>query len=116
MCQTVAGCCTLLWLLIAACSKVNAGMVAAHRALYKAAADGDMRAFRTQQDEVVRLFLITYIQATLKYAELVDRAMAKNDMNTVQADQVGGLCNRSVVKVIASVGIIHKSNKHGCIC
>eukprot|EP00775_Hariotina_reticulata_P009084 gene9084-9254_t len=71
-------------------SKVNAGMVAAHRAMYKAAVDGDLRAFSQQQAEVVRLFLITYIQATLKYAELMDRALAKNDLNTLEADQAEG--------------------------
>jgi hypothetical protein len=69
-------------------SKVNAGMLTAHRALYKAAAEGDLAAFNAQVAEVQRLFLITYIQATLKYAELMDRATAKGDQDTLLADQV----------------------------
>jgi hypothetical protein len=32
---------------------------------------------------------ITYIQATLKYAELMDRATAKDNQDTLLADQVG---------------------------
>jgi hypothetical protein len=64
-------------------------MLAAHRALYTAASNGDLAAFNAQVEEVQRLFLITYIQATLKYAELMDRAVAKKDTVTLQADQVG---------------------------
>jgi hypothetical protein len=71
------------------CSRVNAGMLAAHRALYKAATEGNLTAFNAQVAEVQRLFLITYIQATLKYAELMDRATAKGDQDTLLADQVG---------------------------
>lgn len=64
-------------------------MLAAHRGMYKAAADGDLAAFKQYQQEATRQFLITYIQATLKYAELMDRASAKNDLKTLEADQVG---------------------------
>jgi hypothetical protein len=64
-------------------------MLAAHRALYKAATEGNLTAFNAQVAEVQRLFLITYIQATLKYAELMDRATAKGDQDTLLADQVG---------------------------
>ncbi|WIA14465.1 hypothetical protein OEZ85_002990 [Tetradesmus obliquus] len=71
-------------------SKVNAAMLAAHRAMYKAASDGDLAAFNAQVAEVQRLFLITYIQATLKYAELMDRAVAAKDQETLQADQAEG--------------------------
>jgi hypothetical protein len=78
----------LLCLLFHTCSKVNAGMLAAHRALYKAATEGDIAAFNASVAEVQRLFLITYIQATLKYAELMDRATAKGDQDTLLADQV----------------------------
>lgn len=71
-------------------SQVNAGMLNAHRRLYAAASAGNLAAFQDAQAEVVRLFLITYIQATLKYAELMDKARAKNDLNTLQADQAEG--------------------------
>lgn len=44
------------------CSKVNAAMTAAHRRLYEAAAAGNVAAYEEQRQEVIRQFLITYIQ------------------------------------------------------
>ncbi|KAF8063723.1 Subtilisin BL [Scenedesmus sp. PABB004] len=61
---------------------VNAAMLAAHRQLYAAASEGNLRAFEAARAEVVRLFV-----ATLKYATLMDRAVANNDKETLDADQ-----------------------------
>lgn len=47
-------------------SQVNAAMTAAHRRLYEAAAAGDLAAFEAQKREVIRQFIITYIQASVK--------------------------------------------------
>jgi len=41
-------------------------MTAAHRRLYEAAAAGDLAAFEAQKQQVIRQFIITYIQASLK--------------------------------------------------
>eukprot|EP00879_Flechtneria_rotunda_P022938 GHRR01024245.1.p1 GENE.GHRR01024245.1~~GHRR01024245.1.p1 ORF type:complete len:314 (-),score=74.29 GHRR01024245.1:228-1169(-) len=70
-------------------SKVNANMLAAHQDMYEASARGDNRTFEQLRQEVIRNFLITYIQATLKYTELMDQANAKGDLKTLEADQVG---------------------------
>lgn len=44
------------------CSKVNAAMTAAHRKLYEAAAAGNAAAYEEQRQEVIRQFIITYLQ------------------------------------------------------
>jgi hypothetical protein len=97
-------------------------MLAAHRALYKAAADGDLAAFQAQVAEVQRLFLITYIQATLKYAELMDKAVAAKDQETLQADQVGfsriyAVCKTLMICCTSLLRGVRCDRQHsGCQC
>ncbi len=74
-------------------------MLAAQRKLYDAAAAGNSQAFEAARQEVIRLVLISNIQATLKYAELVDKSRAAGDIKTMEDDQVGVVgtrfCNAS---------------------
>lgn len=60
--------------------------------MYSAASEGNLAAFEAARRQVVRMFIITYVQATLKYAELMDRAAAKGDLDTQLTDQVCAAC------------------------
>lgn len=64
-------------------------MLAAHRAMRADAERGDLPSFLRQQKEVVRLVTITYIQAMLKYAQLMDEARERNDQAAMEDEQVG---------------------------
>eukprot|EP00878_Enallax_costatus_P000017 GHUV01000021.1.p1 GENE.GHUV01000021.1~~GHUV01000021.1.p1 ORF type:complete len:420 (+),score=129.51 GHUV01000021.1:221-1480(+) len=71
-------------------SKVNIGMLNAHKAMYEAAEAGDLAAFNAQRTEAIRLFMIVGIQNALKYAQLMDAARARNEPEVVEAEQTEG--------------------------
>lgn len=71
-------------------SQVNVAMLNAHKAMYAAAQTGDLDTFNQQRDEVIRQFMIVGIQNALKYSQLMDAARAKNEPDTVEAEQAEG--------------------------
>jgi hypothetical protein len=56
--------------------KANSQALAAHQKMYQASMAGDMERFEAARQEMEEAFLITYLQATLKYAKSVDDDLA----------------------------------------
>ena len=54
----------------------NAQALAAHQKMYQASMAGDIPRFEAARREMEEAFLITYLQATLKYAKMMDEDLA----------------------------------------
>lgn len=71
-------------------SAVNDALLVAFEDGLQATLDGDEEALQAAADEVVRQLTITYTQATIRYANKVDAALADGDEESARVSQAEG--------------------------
>ena len=88
-------------------SAVNDALATAFTTGVEALAAGDAAAARTASEEIVRQITITYLQATIRYANKIDTALAKGDTGSARISQAEGWAFYRVIEPLVA-GVNHQ--------
>lgn len=88
-------------------SAVNEALAAAFTTGVEALAAGDEAAARTASEEIVRQITITYLQATIRYANKIDTALAEGDTQSARVSQAEGWAFYRVIEPLVA-GVNHQ--------
>ncbi|MXZ68913.1 MAG: hypothetical protein F4Z17_08050 [Acidimicrobiia bacterium] len=88
-------------------SAVNDALAMAFTTGVEALAAGDAAAARAASEEIVRQMTITYLQATIRYANKVDSALAKGDTGSARVSQAEGWAFYRVIEPLVA-GVNHQ--------
>ena len=88
-------------------SAVNDALAAAFTTGVEALAAGDEPAARAASEEIVRQITITYLQATIRYANKIDSALAKGDTGSARISQAEGWALYRVIEPLVA-GVSHQ--------
>ena len=83
-------------------SAVNDALAMAFTTGVEALAAGDAAAARTASEEIVRQITVTYLQATIRYANKVDSALAKGDTDSARISQAEGWAFYRVIEPLVA--------------
>lgn len=83
-------------------SAVNDALAMAFTTGVEALAAGDAAAARTASEEIVRQITITYLQATIRYANKVDSALARGDTGSARVSQAEGWAFYRVIEPLVA--------------
>ena len=88
-------------------SAVNDALAVAFTTGVEALAAGDAGAARAASEEIVRQITITYLQATIRYANKIDSALAKGDADSARISQAEGWAFYRVIEPLVA-GVNHQ--------
>ena len=88
-------------------SAVNDALAAAFTTGVEALAAGDAAAARAASDEIIRQITITYLQATIRYANKIDSALAEGDTGSARISQAEGWAFYRVIEPLVA-GVNHQ--------
>ena len=83
-------------------SAVNDTLAAAFTTGVEALAAGDEAAARAASEEIVRQITITYLQATIRYANKIDTALAEGDTGSARVSQAEGWAFYRVIEPLVA--------------
>lgn len=88
-------------------SAVNEALAAAFTMGVEALAAGDEAAARAASEEIIRQITITYLQATIRYANKIDTALAEGDTQSARVSQAEGWAFYRVIEPLVA-GVNHQ--------
>ncbi len=88
-------------------SAVNDALAMAFTTGVEALAAGDAAAARVASEEIIRQITITYLQATIRYANKIDSALAKGDTGSARVSQAEGWAFYRVIEPLVA-GVNHQ--------
>lgn len=88
-------------------SAVNDALAMAFTTGVEALAAGDAAAAQAASEEIVRQITITYLQATIRYANKIDTALAKGDTGSARVSQAEGWAFYRVIEPLVA-GVNHQ--------